>query len=149
LSRSKNSIAALNHPNICTLYDIGPDFLVMEFIDGAPLSGPTTLDDSLSFGQQIAAALEAAHDRGILHRDLRPANVLVSGRTAKLLDFGIAQRTSPGDADVTQPRFQMVSGAAAVEQALLERYFPALLFLRLPFATRCERVGIGRRSPRR
>lgn len=106
------TIAALNHPNICTLYDIGPDFLVMEFIDGAPLSGPMTLEDSLSFGQQIAAALEAAHDRGILHRDLKPANVLVSGRTAKLLDFGIAQRTGPGDADVTQPRFHLVTGTA-------------------------------------
>ena len=106
------AIAALNHPNICTLYDIGSDYLVMEFIDGTPLSGPMGVEDAVGFGQQIAAALEAAHERGILHRDLKPANVLISGRTAKLLDFGIAQRTGPGDRDVTQARSHLVTGTA-------------------------------------
>lgn len=101
-AREARAIAALNHPNICTLYDVGPDFLVMEFIDGAPLSGPMSFEEVVAYGQQIAAALEAAHERGILHRDLKPANVLVTGRTAKLLDFGIAQRTTASETGVTQ-----------------------------------------------
>jgi eukaryotic-like serine/threonine-protein kinase len=94
------AIAALNHPHICQIHDVGPDYLVMEFIDGAPLRGPLPAGEALRLAIQIAGALEAAHARGILHRDLKPANILVAGATAKLLDFGLAK--SIGAADATQ-----------------------------------------------
>jgi len=89
------AIAALNHPNICVLYDIGPDYLVMEYLEGSPLQGPLPMEDALRLATQIASALELAHSKGILHRDLKPANILVSGTcpgsSAKLLDFGLAK----------------------------------------------------------
>jgi TolB-like protein/Tfp pilus assembly protein PilF/predicted Ser/Thr protein kinase len=94
------AIAALNHPHICTLYDIGPDYLVMEYIEGSPLKGPLPADEAVRLAVQIASALEAAHAKGILHRDLKPGNVLVTAAGAKLLDFGLAKLTA--DADATQ-----------------------------------------------
>jgi eukaryotic-like serine/threonine-protein kinase len=99
--REARSIAALNHAHICTLYDVGPDYLVMEYIEGAPLQGPLTLEAGLRVGLQIAGALEAAHARGILHRDLKPANILVTASGAKLLDFGLARMTRLGSDDAT------------------------------------------------
>jgi eukaryotic-like serine/threonine-protein kinase len=92
------AIAALNHPNICQIYDVGPDFLVMEYIDGRPIvdcEQPQALppDEALQLARQIAAALEAAHGKGIIHRDLKPANILAtSGGVVKLLDFGLAKQ---------------------------------------------------------
>src|SRR3984957_5277526 len=86
------AIAALNHPNICTLHDVGPDYLVMEYIEGTPLRGPLPLPDALRFAHQIADALEAAHERGITHRDLKPANIKIKpDGTVKVLDFGLAK----------------------------------------------------------
>jgi serine/threonine protein kinase len=64
------AIAALNHPHICQLYDVGPQYLVMEYIDGTPLASPLPVEEALPLGIQIASALEEAHRRGILHRDL-------------------------------------------------------------------------------
>src|SRR5580698_329614 len=81
------AVAALNHPHICQIHDVGPDYLVLEFIEGSPLKGPLTAEQALPLAAQIAGALEAAHKRGILHRDLKPANVLVTENGAKLLDF--------------------------------------------------------------
>src|SRR6266446_7804874 len=71
------AVAALNHPHICTLFDVGPDYLVMEYIEGKPVSGPLPLEEALRLGIQIADALDAAHRKGIVHRDLKPANILL------------------------------------------------------------------------
>jgi TolB-like protein len=95
------AIAALNCPQICTLYDIGSDYLVMEYIEGSPLKGPLPFEEAVRLGGQIATALAAAHARGILHRDLKPSNVMVTAAGAKLLDFGLAKRTADGDATHT------------------------------------------------
>ena len=89
--REARAVAALNHPNICTLYDVGPNYLVMEYIEGTPLKGPLPLDQALKYAVQICDALDAAHKKGITHRDLKPANILVTKVGIKLLDFGLAK----------------------------------------------------------
>ena len=89
--REAQAIAALNHPNICTLHDIGPNYLVMEYIEGTPLQGPLALDRALQYAAQICDALDAAHKKNITHRDLKPANILVTASGVKLLDFGLAK----------------------------------------------------------
>ena len=99
------AIAAINHPHICQIYDVGPDYLVLEYLQGEPLGGPVTRDEAVRLASQIADAVHAAHERGILHRDLKPANVMVvrHGGTghAKLLDFGIARLTSADPSETT------------------------------------------------
>jgi eukaryotic-like serine/threonine-protein kinase len=104
--REARAIAALNHPNICQIYDIGPNYLVMECVEGAAIVSPDQPKalpppEALQLARQIAAALEAAHAKGIIHRDLKPANILTSSSgMVKLLDFGLAKQTdesSPGD----------------------------------------------------
>jgi len=97
--REARAVAALNHPSICTLYDIGPDYLVMEFVDGTPLKGPLPTEEALRLAAQIADALDAAHRKGIVHRDLKPANILVTRAGVKLLDFGLAKMQSGVTAD--------------------------------------------------
>src|SRR3981081_1007240 len=97
-AREARAIAALNHPHIATLYDVGPDYLVMEFVDGETLRGPLPLARALLYAGQILDALEAAHRKGIVHRDLKPANVMVSKSGVKLLDFGLAQIKAPATA---------------------------------------------------
>src|SRR5579871_3515477 len=89
--REARAVAALNHPNICHIYDVGPDYLVMELVEGANLQGPLPLAEVLKIGRQIADALEAAHEKGIVHRDLKPANILITeAGVVKVLDFGLA-----------------------------------------------------------
>jgi serine/threonine protein kinase len=78
------AVAALNHPHICVLYDVGPGYLVMEYIEGQPLHGPLPLADVLHVATQVADALDAAHAKGILHRDLKPANIMMTTSGAKL-----------------------------------------------------------------
>ncbi len=95
------AIAALNHPHICTLHDVGPDYLVMEYVDGAALTGPLPAEEALRLALQIAAALEAAHAKGITHRDLKPGNILVTKEGVKLLDFGLAKAVDNTDATRT------------------------------------------------
>ena len=112
------AIAALNHPHICQIYDVGPGYLVLEYLDGEPLRGPVSSEEAVRLALQIASALEAAHARGILHRDLKPANVMVLGRgearTAKLLDFGIARLSGPAmNEDATRPTTGDVFGTPA------------------------------------
>src|SRR5215471_1077651 len=89
--REARAVAALNHPNICTLYDLGANYLVMEYVEGAPIHGPLPLPEALKVAVAIADALDAAHSKGIVHRDLKPANILLSGSGPKLLDFGLAK----------------------------------------------------------
>lgn len=89
--REARAVAALNHPNVCQIYDVGPDYLVMEYIEGAPIKGPLPVGLALKYAEQICDALDAAHCRGITHRDLKPANILLSRQGIKLLDFGLAQ----------------------------------------------------------
>src|SRR5947209_15595595 len=89
--REARVIASLNHSHICTLHDVGPNYLVMEYIEGAPLKGPLPLDQALKYGAQICDALDAAHRKGVIHRDLKPANILLTRTGIKLLDFGLAK----------------------------------------------------------
>ena len=95
--REARAIAALNHPNVCTLYDVGPDYLVMEYVDGQSLAEriaqePLSQDEAIALAMQIAAALEAAHEKGIVHRDLKPANIKIKpDGQVKVLDFGLAK----------------------------------------------------------
>jgi serine/threonine protein kinase len=94
--REAQSIAALNHPHICTLYDIGPNYLVMELVEGETLSarlkrGPLPPPTASQHGAQIADALIAANSKEITHRDLKPGNVMVTKNGVKVLDFGLAK----------------------------------------------------------
>jgi len=94
--REARAIAAVNHPNICSLYDVGPDYLVMELVEGDTLAarlrkGPLPLDLVLEYGIGIARALRGAHERGIVHRDLKPGNIMITKSGAKVLDFGVAK----------------------------------------------------------
>jgi serine/threonine protein kinase len=99
------AVAALNHPNICTLHDVGPDYLVMEYVEGPEIKGPMPLDQALTYAIQLASALEAAHRKGITHRDLKPANILVTKAGIKVLDFGLA-------------KFEQSKAVAAADEAL-------------------------------
>jgi eukaryotic-like serine/threonine-protein kinase len=94
------AVAALNHPNICQLYDVGPNYLVMEFVDGAPLTAPDSTRKLLDLAVQIADGMSAAHAVPLVHRDLKPDNILVTGPQSahpgvvKILDFGLAKAAS-------------------------------------------------------
>ncbi|HEV2446472.1 MAG TPA: protein kinase, partial [Candidatus Sulfopaludibacter sp.] len=96
-AREARTIASLNHPNICTLYDVGPNYLVMELVDGPTLTdrirqGSVPIEEAVKIAIQMAAALEAAHEKGIVHRDLKPGNVKIKlDGTVKVLDFGLAK----------------------------------------------------------
>src|SRR3984957_14452201 len=112
--REARGLSSLNHPHICTLYDIGPNYLVMELIEGETIaarlkSGPLPADEALRYATQIASALAAAHQRGIVHRDLKPGNIMLTKSGAKVLDFGLA--TWEGDDSLTGSR--MVMGTPA------------------------------------
>src|SRR5579864_2163347 len=95
-TREARSIAALNHTNICHLYDVGPDYLVMEYVEGQDLRGPMDFEDALTIIQQLIDGIEAAHDKNIIHRDLKPANIKITPEgVVKILDFGLAKAMDP------------------------------------------------------
>jgi len=102
--REAKTISSLNHPHICVLYDVGhqagTDYLVMECVEGETLAkrlekGPLPMEQVLKYGAQIADALDKAHRSGVVHRDLKPGNIVLAPRGAKLLDFGLAKPVSP------------------------------------------------------
>src|SRR5689334_4319054 len=98
--REARAVSSLNHPHICTLYDVGhqdgTDYLVMEFLEGESLAkrlerGPLATPELLRIAIEIADALEKAHRQGVVHRDLKPGNIVLTKGGAKLLDFGLAK----------------------------------------------------------
>ena len=112
--REARAISSLNHPNICILHDVGPNYFVMELVEGETIAarlkkGPLPQQEAIGYARQIAAALEAAHEKGIVHRDLKPGNVMLTKSGAKVLDFGLA--TLEGDQTLTAER--MVMGTPA------------------------------------
>src|SRR5215470_295205 len=102
--REAKVISRLNHPHICVLHDVGQqdgiDYLVMEFVEGETLGkrlekGPLPLEQVLKYGAQIAEALDKAHRSSVVHRDLKPGNIMLTSSGAKVLDFGLAKPATP------------------------------------------------------
>ena len=121
--REAKLIASLNHHNICSLFDVGPNFLVMELIDGPTLAeriaeGPIPVDEALHIAAQVAEGLQAAHDSGIVHRDLKPGNIKIRpDGTVKVLDFGLAKSGVIDPSSVTQsdsPTMNVVATQAGI-----------------------------------
>jgi serine/threonine protein kinase len=113
--REARAISALNHPNICTLYDIGANYLVMELIEGQTLAhrlekGRLHVDLVLRYGSQIAHALSAAHSQGLIHRDLKPANIMITKNGIKVLDFGLAKFSRLAEGPETLTDSQTIVG---------------------------------------
>src|SRR5438105_13593595 len=108
--REARTISQLSHANICHLYDVGSqegtDYLVMEYLEGESLAdrlarGPLAVDEMLRYGAQIADALDKAHQQGVIHRDLKPGNVMITKAGAKVLDFGLAKQAQPAALSAT------------------------------------------------
>ncbi|HEV2287853.1 MAG TPA: protein kinase [Candidatus Acidoferrales bacterium] len=112
--REARTISSLNHPNICTLYDVGPNYLVMELVEGETIAarlknGPLPLNLALLYASQIVSALAEAHEKGIIHRDLKPGNIMIAKSGVKVLDFGLAKSQQ----DHTLTASHMVMGTPA------------------------------------
>jgi eukaryotic-like serine/threonine-protein kinase len=122
--REARAVAALNHPNVCTIHDVGPNYLVMELVEGPTLSdrmkeGSIPVEEALRIARQIADALEAAHEKGIVHRDLKPGNIKIKpDGTVKVLDFGLAKLrpfdVAPGTKPEDSPTISMAATSAGM-----------------------------------
>src|SRR5262249_24460597 len=122
--REAQFLAALNHPKIAQVYGleqgVAPGAILMELVEGETLAervkrGPVPLEEAIPIAKQIAAALEAAHERGVIHRDLKPANIkLTPDGTVKILDFGLAKAMSGANANATA-RSHQGTGTGDVE----------------------------------
>jgi serine/threonine protein kinase len=107
--REARTVASFNHPNICTVHDVGPDYLVLEYVDGETLverlgKSRLPVDQALTIAIQIADALDAAHRKGIVHRDLKPANIMITKSGVKVLDFGLAKTMPAAGEDKIRSR---------------------------------------------
>jgi serine/threonine protein kinase/Flp pilus assembly protein TadD len=112
--REARAISSLNHPNICTLHDVGPNYLVMELVEGETIAarlkrGPLSVKTALLYASQILAALKEAHGKGVIHRDLKPGNIMIAKSGVKVLDFGLAK----SEQDDILTASQMVIGTPA------------------------------------
>jgi serine/threonine protein kinase len=125
--REAKTISSLNHPHICTLHDVGSqdgvDYLVMECVEGETLAkrlekGALPLEQVLKYGAQIADALDKAHCHGMVHRDLKPGNIMLTASGAKLLDFGLAKLSAPM-ASVATMTATAVKQSPATEQGTI------------------------------
>jgi len=120
-TREARAIAALNHGNICHLYDVGPDYLVMEYVEGqdlgaALLRGPVDFDDALPIIQQLIDGIEAAHEKNIIHRDLKPANIKITPEgVVKILDFGLAKAVEPQPSNDGHPEISPTFSMGATQ----------------------------------
>lgn len=113
--REVRAVAALNHPNICTLFDVGPNYLVMELVEGESPQGPMPFDTAINYARQIAAALEEAHEKGVVHRDLKPSNIKIKpDGTVKVLDFGLAKMGTPATQSENSPTISMAATQAGM-----------------------------------
>ena len=113
------TIASLNHPSICALHDVGPNYLVMEFIEGETLAarikrGALPSGETLKIAIAVASALGAAHSKGIIHRDLKPGNIMLTSNGAKLLDFGLAKHQQTDAVSETTTTSPITSGSHVV-----------------------------------
>jgi Tol biopolymer transport system component/predicted Ser/Thr protein kinase len=112
--REARAVAALNHTNICHLYDVGPNYLVMELVEGETLRGPLAFDQAMPIVRQLIDGIEAAHEKNIVHRDLKPANIKITPEgVVKILDFGLAKTTRPEPESVSENSPTLTMGATA------------------------------------
>ena len=116
-TQEARAIASLNHTNICHLYDVGPNYLVMELVEGETLKGPLAFDDALPIVLQLIDGIEAAHEKNIIHRDLKPANIKITpDGVVKILDFGLAKALDVTSSSDTNPENSptLTAGATVV-----------------------------------